>query len=256
MRWVIDYPANIEVQSRYPTIVSVCVIFTSLMVAVVACRSYARNWLSRVYSVLVIVETRLGLGLPHSLPLEVVTDRLALLEYVSWPFYLLTGTGYKLATGFAALDLTRKSSMTANRQLIWLAIFIITLAQLVLLLLFLLRCQPLKKAWLPHAQGNCFGWGPLLYGTSVTTIVCDLFAFLQPFPIFLKTQISMKKKISLTGLFLLSFLTSVCSIIRICQVEAMLKTGDSTMLVMLGTIEICTGVRTVKIFDSKMSVYH
>jgi hypothetical protein len=36
----------------------------------------------------------------------------------------------------------------------------------------------------------------------------------------------------------------------------MLKTGDSTMLVMLGTIEICTGVRTVKIFDSKMSVYH
>lgn len=66
----------------------------------------------------------------------------------------------------------------------------------------------------------------------------------------------MKKKISLTGLFLLSFLTSVFSIIRICQVEAMLKTGDSTMLVMLGTIEICTGVRTVKIFDSKMSVYH
>jgi hypothetical protein len=146
--------------------------------------------------------------------------------------------------------------MTANRQLIWLAIFIMTLAQLVLILLFLLRCQPPKKAWLPHAQGNCFGRGPLLYGTSVTTIVCDLFAFLQPFPIFLKTQISMKKKISLTGLFLLSFLTSVCSIIRICQVEAMLKTGDSTMLVMLGTIEICTGVRTVEIFDSKMSVYH
>ncbi|THY12804.1 hypothetical protein D6D00_10371 [Aureobasidium pullulans] len=81
-----------------------------------------------VYSVLVIVETRLGLGLPHRLPLEVVIDRLALLEYVSWPFYLLTGTGYKLAIGFVALDLTRKSSMTANRQLIQLAIFIITLA--------------------------------------------------------------------------------------------------------------------------------
>lgn len=47
MRWVIDYPANIEVQSRYPTIVSVCVIFTSLMVAVVACRFYARNRSSR-----------------------------------------------------------------------------------------------------------------------------------------------------------------------------------------------------------------
>ncbi|THX63242.1 hypothetical protein D6D08_08275 [Aureobasidium pullulans] len=208
-----------------------------------------------VYSVLVIVETRVGLGLPHRLPLEVVTDRLALvldryktLEYVSWPFYLLTGTGYKLATGFAALNLTKKSSMTANRQLIRLAILIMTLAQLVLLLLFLLRCQPPKKAWLPHAQGNCFGWGPLLYGTSVMTIVCDLFAFLQPFPIFLKTQISMKKKISLTGLFLLSFLTSVCSIIRICQVKALLETGDSTMLVMLGAIEICTGVRTVEIF--------
>ncbi|THZ18229.1 hypothetical protein D6C89_08382, partial [Aureobasidium pullulans] len=42
-----------------------------------------------VYSILVIVETRLGLGLPHRLPLEVVTDRLALLA-------LLSAYGYRL----------------------------------------------------------------------------------------------------------------------------------------------------------------
>ncbi|TIA32886.1 hypothetical protein D6C78_07930, partial [Aureobasidium pullulans] len=215
------------------------------------------TWASAIaYSVLIIVETRLGLGLPFRLPSEAVTDRLALLEYVSLPFYLLTGTGYKLAAGFAALDLTRNSSMTVNRKLIRLAISFISGAQLVSLLLFLLRCQPPSKAWLLHAQGNCFGWGQLLYGTSAITIVCDLLAFFQPFPIFLKTQIPTKKKINLAGFYLLSFLTSICSIVRICQVKVMLKTDDSTMLTIWGTIEICTGVRTIEISGSTMDLHY
>lgn len=47
MKWVEDASAETNKQSRYPTVVSVCIVMTTLMMTVVALRTYVRSCLVR-----------------------------------------------------------------------------------------------------------------------------------------------------------------------------------------------------------------
>jgi hypothetical protein len=63
-----------------------------------------------------------------------------------------------------------------------------------------------------------------------------------PIPLLVSLQINIRRKSALIAVFLLGLFTTVCSIMRMVQIITIAKTGNSTMLVLWGTIEMNVGV--------------
>lgn len=93
-------------------------------------------------------------------------------------------------------------------------------------------------------DGTCLAAGPSFTGYAIITIVSDIVVALLPIPVLLGLEIRLKKKIGLIGIFALGLFTTLCSILRYLQIDR-ISTGDgnSTMLVLWGTIEFNVGVR-------------
>lgn len=85
--------------------------------------------------------------------------------------------------------------------------------------------------------------GPSFTGYAVVTIISDIVTALLPLPILLKLQVRTSKKIGLVSIFMLGVLTTVASIMRYLQIDRIQHgDGDSTLLVLWGTIEFNIGV--------------
>jgi hypothetical protein len=75
------------------------------------------------------------------------------------------------------------------------------------------------------------------------TIISDVVVAFLPAPALLKLNISRNKKMGLIGIFLLGLFTTLCSILRYLQINRIqYGDGNSTMLVLWGTIEFNVGV--------------
>lgn len=101
---------------------------------------------------------------------------------------------------------------------------------------------------MPGTDGRCLATKPLFYGTSIAMLVTNLVAILLPIPLLCKLRLTRAERVRSIALILLGLLTPVCSLARICQIETMIKHGDSTMLVVWGTLENCVGVSTDSTF--------
>jgi hypothetical protein len=85
--------------------------------------------------------------------------------------------------------------------------------------------------------------GPSFTGYAVVTIISDIVTALLPLPVLLKLQVRTSKKIGLVSIFMLGVLTTVASIMRYLQIDRIQHgDGDSTLLVLWGTIEFNIGV--------------
>lgn len=65
-----------------------------------------------------------------------------------------------------------------------------------------------------------------------------------PIPLLVSLQINIRRKTALIAVFLLGLFTTICSVMRMVQIITIAKTGNSTMLVLWGTIEMNVGVST------------
>ena len=74
------------------------------------------------------------------------------------------------------------------------------------------------------------------------TIFFDLCIFLLPIPLLVGVQMKARRKYALIGVFLLGLFTTVCSVLRMIQIIRISKDGNSTGLVLWGTIEMNVGV--------------
>ncbi len=100
-----------------------------------------------------------------------------------------------------------------------------------------------SKSWNPLEVGTCLPSGPSFTGYAVVTIISDIVVALIPIPALLKLNVRLGKKIGLIVIFLLGLFTTVCSIQRYLQIDRIqFGDGNSTMLVLWGTIEFNVGV--------------
>ncbi|KAI4116276.1 MAG: hypothetical protein LQ338_007743 [Usnochroma carphineum] len=116
------------------------------------------------------------------------------------------------------------------------------LGHLVGTFILIFQCSPVQKSWYPLTKGECLPNDATFYGLAAVTIVFDVIIFLLPIPLLLKLNINLKKKIALVCVFLLGLLTTVCSVMRTVQISTIAKTGNSTMLVLWGVIELNVGI--------------
>ena len=113
-------------------------------------------------------------------------------------------------------------------------------------LLLFFQCKPIHKSWKPLTVGKCLPNDKTFYATASVSIFYDCIIFLLPIPILLQLQINTRRKVALIGMFVLGLFTTLCSILRMIQIITISKTGNSTQLVLWGTIEMNVGVSVQK----------
>ncbi|KAJ6016661.1 hypothetical protein N7451_000040 [Penicillium sp. IBT 35674x] len=100
-----------------------------------------------------------------------------------------------------------------------------------------------QRAWDFSVHGTCLPVGATFYGLAIFTIACDLMVIFLSVPPLLQLNIKPAQKAGVVCLFLLGLFTTLCSILRLTQINRVaFGDGNSTMLVLWGTIEFNVGV--------------
>ncbi|KAJ5533693.1 hypothetical protein N7494_010245 [Penicillium frequentans] len=95
-----------------------------------------------------------------------------------------------------------------------------------------------QRAWNSSVHGTCLPVGATFYGLVIFTIACDLMVIFLPIPLLLQLNIKPAQKAGVMCLFLLGVFTTLCSFLRLTQINRVaFGDGNSAMLVLWGTIE-------------------
>ena len=136
----------------------------------------------------------------------------------------------------------RTTAFPGYKATVWTVMLACIVSHLIGTLILVFQCSPIKKSWLPRTPGTCLPNTTTFYGLAAVTIVFDVVIFFLPIPLLIRLNIGNKKKVALICVFLLGLLTTICSGLRMGQISTISKTGNSTMLVLWGVIELNTGV--------------
>lgn len=151
-------------------------------------------------------------------------------------------TGFKVALCFAYLRITTNTK-PVYRRIIWGIMVFAILSHFGGTMVLLFQCSPIKLSWRPKSvPGSCLRNDITFYVLAAITIFCDCLIFALPIPLLAKVQINRRRKFGLIAVFSLGAFTTICSVMRMVQISVIARTGDSTMLVLWGTIEMNVGV--------------
>ncbi|CEJ92812.1 hypothetical protein VHEMI08442 [[Torrubiella] hemipterigena] len=285
MVFVANATPEIDAQSKYPAIIAICVVMPVIAVVLVLMRIQIRkskhalmldDWLAVVamvmgvaYSVLCIVQTKYGLGLPPAIRPKANLNKYAEVNFAGRPIYQMGISFFKIALLVSYLRLLQDTSHKMYRLCVWIAIAFVFFSHLGCTLSLIFACTPVERSWRPLVKGTCIPDGPSFTAYAAITIVSDIIVALMPIPVLLKINIGTAKKLGLIGMFTLGLFTTVCSILRYSQIHR-IQYGDhdSTMLVVWGVIEFNVGnmlsslpfltpvcIRKAKEYRNKRSAY-
>ncbi|KAM3555847.1 hypothetical protein MY1884_005369 [Beauveria asiatica] len=263
MTWVSHATPEVDAISQWRTIVAVCVFLTIISFAVVGFRLWlsfrgrglmaddyvaaASLLLAFIYSVLTIVQTRYGLGLPLRLRSEDLDDAATYkkVNFAGRPIYQFGVSLFKVALLISYLRLLQATSKRNYRVLICAAIVAVLLGHLGSAFALIFACKPVRFSWDfkvsdPHPTCVNLSQTSLIY--SLITIISDVLVAVLPIPVLLTLKIANAKKAGLVGVFLLGLFTTICSVLRLVQLNRIsFGDGNSTMLVLWGVIEFNVG---------------
>ncbi|KAF4993470.1 hypothetical protein FGRMN_6476 [Fusarium graminum] len=259
MGWVLNATPEVNDSSEFPTIIAITVALSVLASSIVGARLYIRykarglagdDWMSAlsmvfalIYSSICIAQTRYGLGLPiPDRPKENLVPYTRI-NYAGRPFYQLGISFFKIALLISYLRLLRGTDHKTYRTTIWITIALVFAGHLGCALALVFACTPVERSWNPLMEGKCLAAGPSFTGYAAVTIVSDVVVAILPIPVLVKLEVKLAKKIGLIAIFTLGIFTTVCSIQRYRQIDRIQnpKDGNSTMLVLWGTIEFNVG---------------
>lgn len=188
-------------------------------------------------------ETRYGLGLPIADRPSASLDVYTKVNFAGRPIYQIGISFFKIALLISYLRLLKGTDQKTYRYVVFATIALVFLGHLGCALSLVFACNPVQRSWNPHVNGTCLAPGPSFTAYAVVTIVSDIVVAILPLPVLFRLNIRMAKKLGLIGIFLLGLFTTICSILRYTQINR-ISTGDgnSTMLILWGTIEFNVGV--------------
>jgi len=198
---------------------------------------------SIIYNGLCIAQTPYGLGLPTNLRPKINLDKYSEINFAGRPFYMAGIAGFKVALCSAYLRITGNNIKSVYRSTIWIFMIFTILTHVGGTLVLFFQCTPVQKSWRPSIPyGSCLPNTTTFYVLAAISIFCDVCIFALPIPLLVKVRINNRRKAGLIAIFSLGAFTTVCSIMRIVQIDTIARTKDSTMLVLWGTIEMNVGV--------------
>ncbi|KEY69900.1 hypothetical protein S7711_09002 [Stachybotrys chartarum IBT 7711] len=258
MPWVLNATPEVDAQSQYPTIIAICAVLSVLTIFIVGARLKIRfknrglaadDYMAALavvfavtYSVLCIVQTRYGLGLPLVLrpPENLITY--TRVNFAGRPIYQIGISFFKIALLLSYLSLLKGTDHKTYRLIVWITLGLVFAGHLGCSLSLLFACTPVERSWNPLMPGTCLPPGPSFTAYAIVTIISDLAVTLIPIPVLVKLNVPTSKKLGLLAIFTLGLFTTVCSIMRYTQIgRIQYGDGNSTMLILWGTIEFNVG---------------
>ena len=94
---------------------------------------------------------------------------------------------------------------TLNRIAVYVALGLVTAWLLFTILSTVFQCTPIRKAWLPLIPGHCNSLHYQLVGSSIASVIIDLYIMLLPIPILWTLHTGRSRKIVLTGFFFCAY---------------------------------------------------
>ncbi|KAL8657432.1 MAG: hypothetical protein Q9226_001925 [Calogaya cf. arnoldii] len=164
------------------------------------------------------------------------------INFAGRPIYMFGILGFKVALCWAYLRILKASPNPRYKVLIFTVMGGAIVGHVAGTFVLIFQCSPPQKSWHPKTLGKCLDNDATFYGLAAVTIFFDVVIFFLPIPLLMKLNINNKKKIALICVFLLGLLTTVCSIMRMVQIITIANTGNSTMLVLWGVIELNVGI--------------
>ncbi|KAK3897651.1 hypothetical protein C8A05DRAFT_38780 [Staphylotrichum tortipilum] len=258
MVWVDNATPEVDAISEWRTIVTICAVLSAFSITVVCARLWIRqknhglaadDWMSAlsmvfalIYSIMCIVQTKYGLGLPLALRPKANLIPYTRSNYAGRPIYQLGISFFKVALLISYLRLFKGTSHVVYRRVVWIAMAGIVAGHLGCALTLILACKPVHKSWDPLVAGTCLAPGPSFTAYAIVTIVSDIVVAVIPIPVLLKLKVNTGKKIGLIVIFLLGLFTTLCSVFRYLQINRIqYGDGNSTMLILWGVIEFNVG---------------
>lgn len=266
MTWVSNVTPAVDTISQWRSIFAICAVLSMMSLIIVSLRIWvsfrghglgANDYMAMlavvfglVYSTLAIVQTKYGLGLPLKLRSTVPSDALAFKQanFAGRPIYQLGVSFFKISLLLSYLRLIQDTDQRTYEITVWFAITVIFIGHLGSSLALVFACKPVSFSWSLPVEGDmehptCLNVSSAGVGYSIITIVSDILVVMLPIPILVKLNIPTRKKVGIIGLFLLGLFTTICSIMRYVQLGRIsYGDGNSTMLVLWGTIEFNVGV--------------
>ncbi|PNS17191.1 hypothetical protein CAC42_7245 [Sphaceloma murrayae] len=247
--------------SRFPSIIAACTVTTIAILTAVAARlvfhwkkrgslgkdGYNTIILSVAYSVLAIIQTRWGLGLPIAQRPATSLYELRVLSYAGKPFYMLALAGYKLAVCLACLTMVQHTDERRYRIVVKVVAGFVVFSHVIFTLLNFLNCWPVRKNFVPSVTGYCMPFPPVQYTMAATSILCDFVVFLLPCPVLLRRipgsgSIANHQHVFSAATLACGLLTNIVSIARAVYLKQVENgNGDNTMVVLMGVVESNVG---------------
>lgn len=158
MGWVANASEAVDAESEWRTIISICVVLSVCSIAVVSCRLYIRakvrglaadDYLAALsmtfafaYSILCIVQTRFGLGLPIKDRPRANLIPYTRVNFAGRPIYQMGISFFKIALCISYLRLLKRTDQRVYRMIVWTVITFIFLAHLGCTFSLMFACHP------------------------------------------------------------------------------------------------------------------
>ncbi|KAK0736460.1 hypothetical protein B0T21DRAFT_383985 [Apiosordaria backusii] len=258
MVWVDNATPEVDAISQWRTIVIICTVLSFFSVLIVSARLWIRDknhglaaddWMAAIsmffgllYSILCIVQTKYGLGLPIALRPKANLLPYSRSNFAGRPIYQMGISFFKVALLISYLRLFKGTNHLWYRRVVWIAMFFVVAGHLGCALTLIFACNPVHKSWDPTVDGKCLAPGPSFTAYAIVTIVSDVAVAIIPIPVLLQLKVSRGKKAGLIVIFLLGLFTTLCSVFRYMQIDNIQNgDGNSTMLIVWGVIEFNVG---------------
>ncbi|KAF4551411.1 Hypothetical protein D9617_13g099100 [Elsinoe fawcettii] len=263
--WILNGTSELDAQSNHRKILGSAIATSTLMLLTVLLRGYVRvrivkslgadDWCILIAAITAmgytaggIIQTRYGVGLPPALyPPENRIDGLKL-NYAFRFLYCISVSFFKFALCFAYLRITNNSlAVRAYRRLIIATLAFTFTFMIYYCAIVIFACTPINKFWQRQLPGKCLAVPVVYYSPAVITIVIDVVLFVLPIPLVLPLRMNRRRKIGLVVTFLLGFITTLCSVMRLIGSIKVPKHGDPQYLIRWAIIEMNIGIITTSL---------
>lgn len=122
---------------------------------------------------------------------------------------------------------SKDSASKAFRVSCWTIIGLLNAIWITGALVIIFQCTPINYTWLRitgTVTGTCIHIEPFTYAYGAINIATDVLVFILPIHGLLKLKISWQKKFGLCSVFLVGFLVTICSIVRL---QYLVRLSDS-----------------------------
>ncbi|EED22795.1 conserved hypothetical protein [Talaromyces stipitatus ATCC 10500] len=143
--------------------------------------------------------------------------------WAEWCYLVVSGT---VKLSYLLLYIRIFGPFQRVTPVMWTGVVFVSLIYVVLLMMSILDCQPIKHHWDKTIPGQCLPAMVLAYSSGGFNVATDLFVLIVPMPTVWSMNLSTAKKIRVSAVFSVGIIVVALSITRLAKTPIVFKSTD------------------------------